>query len=191
MRIIIMSAFAVFSVHVPTALADDTQNIFMKNIRALCGKAFAGKVISDDPADAGFAKEKLVMHVRECTDTQIKIPFHVGNNRSRTWVLTPTGPHLTLKHDHRHKDGTEDTVTQYGGLTINTGSTVRQEFPADTFSKEMFEREGLTVSVDNIWAIEIKKNDHFIYELSRPNRLFRVSFDLKNPITLPPAPWGH
>ncbi|UTW55998.1 hypothetical protein [Kordiimonas sp. SCSIO 12610] len=171
--------------------ADDTQTEFMASLQGLCGQAFEGKVISSDAADTAIAKETLVMHVRECSDTEIKIPFHVGKNRSRTWVISMNGKHLTLKHDHRHEDGVPDKVTQYGGTTATKGTNVRQEFPADDFSKTMFQREGLTVSVDNVWAVEVEAGKHFIYELSRPNRLFRVSFDLTAPITPPPAPWGH
>jgi len=37
---------------------------FFNNLSKLCGKSFAGKVISSDPQDADWAKETLVMHVR-------------------------------------------------------------------------------------------------------------------------------
>jgi hypothetical protein len=171
--------------------AETPHDIFVKNIAALCGKAFQGKVVSTDAADADFAKETLVMHIRQCSADRIEIPFHVGENRSRTWVITQQDNALTLKHDHRHEDGVEDKVTQYGGTTKSIGSKSRQEFPADEFSKHMFTREGLAASVANTWAVEIHENETFVYELSRPNRLFRVSFDLTNPITPPPAPWGH
>ena len=30
------------------------------------------------------------MHVRSCTPTEIRVPFHVGEDRSRTWVITRT-----------------------------------------------------------------------------------------------------
>jgi hypothetical protein len=39
----------------------------------------------------------------------------VGSDRSRTWVFTKTAASVRLKQDHRHKDGSEDRVTQYGG----------------------------------------------------------------------------
>ena len=58
---------------------------------------------------------------RSCDLAEIRIPFHVGEDRSRTWVMTPTSVGLRLKHDHRHEDGSEDEVTQYGGDTRGTG----------------------------------------------------------------------
>ena len=60
----------------------------------------------------GFVGKALVMHVRDCRAERIRIPFMVGDNRSRTWVLTRQGDRIELKHDHRHEDGSADTVTQ-------------------------------------------------------------------------------
>lgn len=167
---------------------------FMARIARYCGQAFAGSIVANEPAqpDDPFAGKALVMHVRECSATEVKIPFHVGDDRSRTWVLTRTSQGLRLKHDHRHEDGSEDAVTQYGGDTVDPGMPWRQEFPADEYSVRLFEREGLTASVQNTWALEITPVGRFVYELSRPSgRLFRVEFDLSSPVPVPPAPWGH
>ena len=169
--------------------AKSPQDVFFENIRQHCGKAFAGKLVSKDEADADFVDKPMVMHVRECSDTELRIPFHVEDDHSRTWVITKTGEGLRLKHDHRHEDGSEDAVTQYGGDTIYEGAKSRQVFPVDQYSIDMFEREGLTASVVNIWAVEIN-NAIFAYELSRPNRHFRVEFDVTKPVETPPAPWG-
>lgn len=38
--------------------------------------------------------------------------------------------------------------------------------------------------------MEIEPGDRFVYELSRPNRLFRVRFDLTRAVPAPPPPWG-
>lgn len=165
------------------------QDAFFTAISAHCGEAFEGRLVTNDAADAEMAAERLVMDVRSCSAGEIRIPFHVGEDRSRTWVLTRTGEGLRLKHDHRHEDGTSDPLTLYGGDTASTGTSLRQEFPADQFSKDLFEREGRAVSVDNIWAIEIS-GEIFAYELRRPNRHFRVEFDLTAPVGKPPAPWG-
>jgi hypothetical protein len=160
----------------------------MMQLSAHCGKAFEGRVVSDDAVDADFAKGKLVAHVRSCSVSEIRIPFHVGDNRSRTWVITRTEDGLRLKHDHRHEDGSEDAVTQYGGDSAMVSEN-RAEFPADGFSIDLFTREGLSASVTNVWAIEIT-DSVFSYELSRENRFFRVEFDLEAPVLAPPAPWG-
>jgi hypothetical protein len=161
---------------------------FMVRIAVHCGQSYAGRVVSTDEADADFAKETLVMQVRECSGDVLRIPFHVGDDHSRTWVVSRTEEGLRLKHDHRHEDGSEDAVTQYGGDSGAITAT-RAEFPVDQFSIEMFQREGLTASVTNVWAMEIT-DAMFAYELSRENRFFRVEFDLATPVAAPPAPWG-
>lgn len=166
------------------------QDQFFANLRALCGQSFAGRVVTTDAADTNFASERLVMQVRECSDDAVRVPFHVGENRSRTWVITRNGAGLRLKHDHRHEDGSEDTLTQYGGDTLSEGSAERQEFPADDFSKALFTRNNIPASVANVWALEVHPGRVFAYELRRPNRHFRVEFDLTQPIEAPPAPWG-
>lgn len=165
------------------------QDAFFAALAAHCGKAYEGRLVTEDPLDADMAGARLVMEVRSCDADEIRIPFHVGQDRSRTWVVTRTGTGLRLKHDHRHQDGSEDALTQYGGDTVSPGTPARQEFPADQFSKDLFVREDRAVSVDNIWAIEIDAQ-RFAYELKRPNRHFRVEFDVTAPVSAPPPPWG-
>ena len=134
------------------------------------------------------------MHVRGCDAPArgLEVPFHVGADRSRTWVLTRTDTGLRLKHDHRHEDGSADAVTMYGGDTASAGTAIRQEFPVDAESVAMFNANGLQASVSNTWAMEIEPGVRFRYELSRPGgRLFQVDFDLSAPVEPPPAPWGH
>lgn len=114
---------------------------FMTGLQSLCGKAFEGKVVTKDPADASFAGQRLVMHVRQCSETEVRIPFHVGSDRSRTWVVTRTASGLRLKHDHRHEDGKPDTLTMYGGDSGTPGTAARQEFPVDQESIDLFTRE--------------------------------------------------
>jgi hypothetical protein len=168
-------------------------DVFMSRIAEYCGQAFPGRVVTDQPQQANnpFDGQALTMHVRECGEHELKIPFHVGDDRSRTWILTRTADGVRLKHDHRHEDGSADAVTRYGGDTADAGSTVRQEFPVDQESIDTFEREGLTASVINVWAMEIEPGERFVYELARPgtDRLFRVEFDLSTPVEAPPAPW--
>lgn len=163
---------------------------FFANLHALCGQSFEGRVVTTDAADANFASQRLVVQVRECRDNEIRVPFHVGENRSRTWVITRSGAGLRLKHDHRHEDGTEDTLTQYGGDTATPGSSERQEFPADQFSQTLFVNNNIPQSVTNVWAVEVHPGRTFAYELRRPNRRFRVEFDLTRPVAAPPPPWG-
>ena len=165
----------------------------MQRLASHCNQAFEGRITANEPADPNdpFVGQRLVMHVRECGERELKVPFHVGDDHSRTWVITRTDSGLRLKHDHRHQDGTDDVLTMYGGDTVQPGTERRQEFPVDQFSKDLFEREKRQVSMTNVWAMEIEPKQTFVYELARPGRLFRVEFDLTTPVEAPPAPWGH
>ncbi|MGL4472936.1 MAG: hypothetical protein ACRCT7_00420 [Shewanella sp.] len=169
---------------------DLKQLAFFDAIKAHCGKAYAGAVVNASAADASFSNKRLIMHVRECSEQQLKVPFHVGDDHSRTWVITKTAQGLQLKHDHRHQDGNSDTVTMYGGDTATTGSTTLQSFPVDEFSIANFMANGLNQSVTNVWHMGIDSNS-FSYRLTRANRDFLVEFDLTQPVALPPSPWGH
>ena len=170
---------------------EEPKDRFFARLSTLCGKAYEGRIASPPvEGDRDFAGKRLVMHIRDCTTDTIRIPFHVGDNRSRTWVVTRTTAGLRLKHDHRHEDGSEDKLTQYGGDAVAEGTATRQEFPADQFSKDMFVRENIPVSLANIWAMEVEPGRLFAYELRRPNRFFRVEFDLNRPVAPPPPPWG-
>ena len=174
---------------VPAAAPADQ---FFDRILGLCGKAYEGRVVSPAvEADRAFAGQRLVMHVRDCSPERIRIPFHVGDDRSRTWVISRiSGGGLRLKHDHRHEDGTEDKLTQYGGDTVTPGTASRQEFPADGESRALFVRENIPQSATNVWAMEIEPGHLFAYELRRPGRFFRVDFDLSRPVPTPPPAWG-
>jgi len=162
---------------------------FFERLSALCGKAFAGRVAIDTPAATGpdpFAGKPLVMHVRECGDT-VRVPFHVGEDRSRTWVFTRTAGGVRLKHDHRHADGKPDSVTQYGGDSRAGGTAALIDFPADAFTANL-----IPAARTNVWTVELTPIQ-FVYRLRREgtDRRVRVEFDLTKPVPAPPAPWGH
>ncbi|ASK87295.1 hypothetical protein SPHFLASMR4Y_00509 [Sphingorhabdus sp. SMR4y] len=179
------------------------QDLFFERLSLLCGKAYAGTLVSEQKADADMAGKPMIMHAASCDLNEIQIPFHIaeGNaqwNRSRTWIITRTDQGLRLKHRHRHEDGSLDDVSNYGGDTDSEGTASRQEFPVDAESVSSFETNGLDKSVTNIWAIEVSEpgqgDARFAYELRRPQsadgRHFRVEFDLSKPVAVPPPPWG-
>ena len=180
----------------PPVRGVEPADAFLAALASHCGQAFGGRIVADEPRQPGadaFAGKALVMHVRGCDEPtrELRVPFHVGDDHSRTWVLTRTRDGLRLKHDHRHADGSADVLTMYGGDTAGAGTAVRQAFPVDAGSIALFEREGSAASVTNTWAMEVEPGQRFLYELSRPGgRLFQVEFDLSTPVAQPPAPWG-
>jgi hypothetical protein len=167
-----------------TALNKETNDFWYK-LQTLCGKAFEGTLELPEN-DEDFGGKQLVMHVRSCEENVIKIPFFVGDDKSRTWVLTLENDRILLKHDHRHKDGTEDEITMYGGKTTNAGQSTIQIFPADEETKNL-----IPAASTNVWWITLNDKE-FTYNLRRlgTSRVFKVIFDLTKEIEIPPAPWG-
>lgn len=159
--------------------------LFWETLKKHCGQSFEGKMTNGDPND-DFSGKKLVMHVRSCEDNVIKIPFFVGEDKSRTWVLTYENDRIQLKHDHRHEDGSEDKITQYGGTSVNEGLSNLQMFPADIFTCELID-----YACHNVWWITLDEKT-FSYNLRRigSDRSFTVTFDLTKTIENPDAPWG-
>lgn len=161
---------------------------FWNNLKNHCGKSYEGIITAGGKEGDGFTGEKLLMHVRLCSENEIRIPFFVGEDKSRTWVLTMGADNLILlKHDHRLKDGSEDAVTQYGGRTSNTGLANLQSFPADQFTANL-----LDYASNNVWWITLDETS-FSYNLRRigTDRLFSVKFDLTKEVDTPSAPWGN
>lgn len=176
----------------PPALAQTAvkagHQTFWTELQKLCGKAFAGTIAAAPAGDTTFQDKELTMHVRACETDRARIPFFVGADRSRTWVLTrQKDGRLTLKHDHRHEDGTPDKVTMYGGAATNGGTMSMQMFPADQQTADV-----LPAAAANVWWIELVPGEHFTYNLRRmgTDRFFSIRFDLKNPVKSPEAPWG-
>ena len=76
MRALLLLATTLFV----TACSQPTleESEFMHRLSALCGKAFEGRIVSDDLQDDPWRAQRIVMHVRSCTKDEIRIPLHVG-----------------------------------------------------------------------------------------------------------------
>ncbi|HUG42465.1 MAG TPA: hypothetical protein VMM12_18525 [Longimicrobiales bacterium] len=159
------------------------QTAFLTSLARHCGRAYAGRIIQRPAGDRLFrGDERLVVHFRECSDDQLKLPFHVEANRSRTWILTRTDSGIDLRHDHRHADGSPDETTMYGAHTRTEGAAARQEFL----------RPRGPDGVVSGWAIEIVPGQRYTYGTIRDGEWrYRLDFDLTTPIEAPPPPWGH
>lgn len=162
---------------------------FFDQLKALCGKAFAGKTSVDNQPSPAFSGE-MIMHIRDCSNSQIQVPFVVGENRSRTWIISKTDSGLQLQHQHKHQDGTDDESTLYGGHTVTPGWAEAQSFPADEYSKNLFIKTKTPQSVGNTWHLYLYPGESFSYRLTRDGREFRLDFDLTKEVALPKANWG-
>ena len=184
-----MKKFLILILFPLNILAQEVPNSvqFWNTLKSHCGKAYEGKIIEGGKEGDGFMGEKLIMHVRSCEENTIRIPFFVGDDKSRTWVFTMSSNNLiSLKHDHRHKDGSEDKITQYGGSNPNTGLANIQFFPADQETASL-----IPYASNNVWWVTLDKTS-FTYNLRRigTDRFFSVKFDLIKEVETPSAPWG-
>jgi len=162
-----MKIFAILTIFFSLSVnAETTKKEFFENLKHLCGKTLIGKTVF--PADPGhdFAGKKLVMQVASCSDTEIKIPFKVGEDTSRTWIFTLLPEGLLFKHDHRYKDGKPHKLTMYGGMADDNGTPFKQSFPADAQTHQLVP-EGKT----NVWTVSFDlKKMTFIYYLERHSK---------------------
>ncbi len=153
-----------------------TEVAFFENLKKLCGQQFTGETVFPQDENHPLAGKKLVMSVETCREKEIRIPFHVGEDKSRTWVLTLTDAGLLFKHDHRHADGTPDAITMYGGLAAPSGTQHMQSFPADAETAKL-----IPEAATNVWTLQINpEKQQFTYYLERQKQpRYKALFNLK------------
>lgn len=158
---------------------------FMEAFKPHLGKYYEGKIVAGGREGDGFSGERLLMQVMSWDEREVKVPFYVGEDKSRTWVFSWTNNRVELKHDHRMADGTPDKVTYYGGRATNEGQANMQMFPADEETAQLID-----YAAYNVWWVTID-SDKFTYNLRRigSDRFFSVEFDLTKPILSDFTPW--
>lgn len=177
-RLALLSLLLLISSLVSAQSPSDNQSAFLANLKTLCGNTYSGVVVHPETPPRGFT-DPLLAHFTVCDDHVVHIPFHVGENTSRTWMLTISEDGLLFKHDHRHPDGTPENMTEYGGWANDEGTPLMQRFPADEYTISL--RESLK---SHIWVIELSDDlstysySLYLYE----NLYFRADFDLTNPV---------
>lgn len=141
----------------------DPRAQYMAALNSLCGQRFEGAMTYPPDPKHAFANKLLVAQFAKCSDTEVRIPFLVGADTSRTWVITPTASGLDLRHDHRHADGTPDAETMYGGMTKSAGTALSQSFFADDYTGKLIKGAGT-----NVWTISISPDKNTLtYHLDR------------------------
>ena len=142
------------------------QQTFFSNMSGLCGQTFSGYSTFPDDPEHDFAGKLLVADFNDCRPNVIRIQFDVGENQSRTWVLTQSEQGLLLKHDHRHQDGTPDEITNYGGWANDQGTSWRQHFPADDETAAL-----IPAASTNVWMLRYEPQSQILtYDLKRHNK---------------------
>ena len=137
--------------------------VYFESLRALCGSEFSGEMTFPVDGQDDFAGKTLVARFASCSDSEVRVPFLVGEDRSRTWVFSKTESGLHLRHDHRHADGTPDEVTDYGGNSSAAGTPLSQSFAADQYTKTL-----IPAAATNVWAVSFNTQlDELTYHLER------------------------
>jgi hypothetical protein len=159
--------------------AQSAEKEFIHNLSAFCGKTFSGTAIFPEGDQNPFKGEPLSIHFAVCTPNEVKIPFRVGENKSRTWIVTLDESGLLLKHDHRHDDGTPDEVTMYGGYAKAGGTALSQYFPADAYTAQL-----IPAAAGNEWSLLLSADRKKLsYILTRDGQLrFHADFNLSTPV---------
>ncbi len=150
--------------------SERSKKAFFDQLTQLCGQSFPGHVAFPEGNDA-----TLKMTVKNCNEGEIRIPFQIGENQSRTWIISISEKGLLLKHDHRNEDGTPDERTDYGGWAHDAGTAFQQFFLADAYTGKL-----IPEGISNQWymKIDIEKKE-FTYYLERATGpRFMAVFDL-------------
>ncbi len=186
-RLPVLTSVLVLLLCSPVLRASDADD-WWQRLQSLCGQAFEGELVRAPVDDTTFRGRRVVMHVRDCSASRIRIPLVIDGDRSRTWIFTRQEGRIELRHDHRHEDGSPDLVTMYGGFTVNAGSADAQMFPADDHTRSVIAGSGLR----SVWLVEVHPGERFVYAANRvgTERGFQVDFDLRRPVEPPPEPWG-
>lgn len=159
---------------------------FFENMKALCNETAEGRVISNQAVDADWIAQTLIVGPVSCEADVIRMPLAVGEDESRTWVLSRSADGLEFRHEHVEPDGTPSDVTEYGGYAAwGAGTELTQAFPADENTKANFTANGIARSNTNIWTFTLDPDAGTLtYALARPAtdsdpaRDFRAVFDL-------------
>jgi hypothetical protein len=151
--------------------------------------AYPGRTTLNTLSDpAPFEGAVLRMVLDDCDGDLLPIPFLVGDDASRTWLLQFQEDGLRLAHDHREPDGTPSEANLYGGVAhvpageadetgghpTGTDETILY-FPADERTLE--DRPG---RVANVWAMALdSERELFFYRLYLNGELrLEAAFDL-------------
>jgi len=166
LSLLISALFLGFAVQAGQASEENNHELFFNNLTSLCGDVFTGASTYPDDPEHDFAGKKLVADFAECSEDEIRIKFAVGEDHSRTWVITKSDKGLLLKHDHRHADGTPDDITNYGGWANQAGTGYKQYFEADQETAEL-----IPEAATNVWMLSYDPEKQVLtYDLKRHNK---------------------
>jgi hypothetical protein len=140
------------------------QRAFFDHIAARCGDEYPGRAVIAPETDDTFRPAFLGMRIETCTENQIRIPFIVDDDDSRTWVLTLDGGDLVFTHEHMLEGDTLSANSGWGGRAVaGSGTELFQHFPDHRWDPEHVPEENRSH-----WRMRLDP-DHgqFVYYLDR------------------------
>lgn len=167
MRVFLMTLVAL-SLLIPTPsfgqeVSDPASEAFFRRMLALDGQVFTGTTLHPTDPKHEMVGRPLVLRFQVVSADELRIPFSVGEDASRTWILKRTPEGLLFKHDHRLPDGSPDPVTNYGGLAVPGLMSGVQLFPADAGTVRM-----LPEARSNVWCLQLSPDGRtLLYSLER------------------------
>jgi len=156
-----------------------SQQAFLNAYQPYCGHSYSGHTsFIDLGEDHELDGADFTMILQECSEEEVRIPFIVNEDSSRTWIVKMTQHGLHLSHDHRYPDGTQHDQNFYGGYADDEGTAFLQYFPADHRTIEDRPQREI-----NRWAKEFDpENERYFYRLYLRDELrFEAEFDLSSP----------
>jgi hypothetical protein len=155
----------------------EAQRAFFENMRAMCGQTFGGRTVHAEAHDRTFEPARLFFVVEECSEDELRIPFIVGDDDSRTWILEMGDEGLTFRHEHLRPDGTPHEVSGFGGHATRDGTATFQSFP------DFWMTEETPAAERRVWRLAIdREHDLFVYYLDRGGEpAYRLVFHLGPP----------
>jgi hypothetical protein len=169
------------------AVNDDPQLAFWQSLRSLCGQAFEGRLVEASVTDSVALAAPLVLDVWQCYAEELRLAFHVGDDHSRVWLISPTDDGLSIEHALHGPDGEPLPFSGYGGATDSQGTATMQVFRPDDETLA-----DVPSAVGTHWTLEVLPGERITYRLHSPaTGDFRVDFDIVRRAARPPAPWGY
>jgi hypothetical protein len=167
---------------------------FIVNYIPYCGNVYSGRsVFVDLGEDSPLLDAELTMTLSECSESEVRIPFYVDEDQSRTWILSMQDGALRLEHDHRYEDGSEYEANFYGGFAMDNENTHFEHYPEYAISSEtilFFPSDDRTIADRparniNVWSKEFDlENQRYYYRLYLEGRLrYEAEFDLSQVIS--------
>jgi len=144
--------------------ASNPQRAFFDALAERCGDEYPGRAVIAPESDPTFRPAFLGMVIASCTENQIRIPFLVDGDDTRTWVLTLDDDGLLFTHEHMLEGDTLSSNSGWGGRAEwGTGTAAFQHFPDHRWDPARVPEENRSH-----WRMRLDpEHGQFVYYLDR------------------------